>query len=89
MLDDINLMGGSNGELQVLTNRLVERAVAYELEVSTEKSKIMTNSTNSIHADVSMNGEKLEEVTSFEHLEGTLCKEGTCSGKSTSALPQQ
>ena len=42
--DDIDLMGGSNDELQDLTNRLVDRATAYKMEVSTEKSKIMTTS---------------------------------------------
>ena len=44
-------MGGSNGELQDLANRLVDRATAYGMEVSTEKSKIMTNSKN-ISADI-------------------------------------
>ena len=57
--DDIVLMGGSNGELQDLTNRLVDRATAYGKEVSTEKSKIMTNSTN-ISADISMISKKFQ-----------------------------
>ena len=46
-----------------------------------EKSKIMTNSTNNISADISMNGQKLEEVTSFKYLGATLCKDGTCSAE--------
>ena len=50
--DDTDLMGDSNGELQDLTNRLVDRATAYAIEVGTEKSKIMTNSTNNISADI-------------------------------------
>ena len=54
--DDIDLMGGSNGELQDLTNRLVDRATAHEMGVGTEKSKIMIDSTNSISADISMKG---------------------------------
>ena len=33
--DDIDLMGGSSGESQDLTNRLVDRATAYGIEVST------------------------------------------------------
>ena len=49
--------------------------------VSTEKSKIMTNSTNNISEDISMNGQKLEEVISFKYLEETLCKDGTCSAE--------
>ena len=55
--DDIDLMGGSNGELQDLTNRLVDRATVYGMEVSKEKSKIMTNRTNNISAVISMTAE--------------------------------
>ena len=51
------------------------------MEVSTEKSKIMINSTNNIGADISMNGQKLEEVTSFKYLGPTLCKDGTSSAE--------
>ena len=52
-----------------------------ESGVSTEKSKIMTNSMNSINAGISMKGQKLEEVTSFKFLGATLCKDGTCSAE--------
>ena len=79
--DDIDLTGGNGGELQDLTNRLVDRATAYEMGVSTEKSKIMTNSMNNISAHIGMNGQKLEEVTSF--------KDGTCSAEVASRLPVQ
>ena len=48
LADDIDPMGGSNGELQDLTIRLVDRATAHGMEVSPEKSRIMTNSTNNI-----------------------------------------
>ena len=44
---------------------LTDRARVNGLEVSTEKKKIMTNSTNNINADITMNGQKLEDVTSF------------------------
>ena len=40
----------------------------------------MTNNMN-ISADISMNGQKLEEVISFQYLRVTLCKNGTCSAK--------
>ena len=50
------------------------------MEISTEKSKIMTNSTNNISADISMHGKKLEEVTSHKYQRVTcLCKDSTCS----------
>ena len=79
--DDIDLMGGSNTELQDLTNRLVTRASAYGMEVSTEKSKVMVNSTTNISANITMNGDPLEEVTSFKYLGATLSKDGTCTAE--------
>ena len=72
-------MDSSSSELQNLTNRLIDRATAYGMKVSTEKSKIMTTSTNNITADISMHGQKLEEVTTFEYLEATPYKDGICS----------
>ena len=53
--NNIDLMGGSSDELQGLTNRHIDRATAYGMEVSTEKSKIMTNSLNNISADINTN----------------------------------
>ena len=44
--DDIDLLAGSNRELQVnkLTNRLVESSKSHGMEISQENSKIMVNS---------------------------------------------
>ena len=84
--DDMN---GSSGELQDVTNRLIDKATAYGKEVSTEKRKRKTNSTNNVSADISMNGQKLEEVTSFKYLGGTLCKNGTCSAEFRIGIEQQ
>ena len=50
------------------------------MEISTEKSKIRTKSTNNISAGISINSQKLE-VISFKYLGSTLCKEGTCSAE--------
>ena len=75
--DDIDLLAGSNNELQELTDRLVDRSGAYGMEVSSEKSKVMVNSTNDeVHADITMNGQKLEEVEGFKYLGATLTKDG-------------
>ena len=41
----------------------------------------MTNRLNNISADISINGQKLEEVISFQYLRVTLCKNGTCSAE--------
>ena len=76
--DDIDLMDGGNGELKDLTNRLVIRATAHGMEVSTDKSKNMTDSTKNVSTDIGMDGQKLEEITSFKHLETILCKDSPC-----------
>ena len=79
--DNINLMDSSNDDLQDLTNRFIYRTTAYGMDVNTENSKIMANSTNNISADISMNSQKVEEVTSFKYLGATLCKDSTCSAE--------
>ena len=68
---EIDLMSGSNGELQDLTNRLVNRTTAYRIEVGTERSK---NIINNISADITMNSQKLEEATSLKYLGATPAK---------------
>ena len=51
------------------------------MKVSTEKSKIMTNSMIDISTDISMNGQKLNDVTSLKYLGATMCTDGTCSAQ--------
>ena len=79
--DNINLMTGSNSELQELTNKLVATASAYGMEISTVKSKVMVNSTNNASVSIIMDGEKLEEVSSLKYLGATLTKDGTCKAE--------
>ena len=88
--DDIDLMAGSNTELQDLTNKLTDRATAYGMEVSTSKSKIMKNSLDNSPANITMTGEPLEEVSNFKYLGAVLSKDGSCAdeirARITSAL---
>jgi hypothetical protein len=46
------------------------------MEVSTEKSKIMLNSTANTRAKICMNRQQLEEVDTFKYLGSTLTKDG-------------
>ena len=64
----MDLMVGSSGEFQDLTNSIIDRAKAYSMKVRTEESKIMTNSMNNISVDIDINDQKLEEVVSFKYL---------------------
>ena len=38
------------------------------MEVSVEKTKLMTNNTSGISTEFKVNGQKLEAVTSFKYL---------------------
>ena len=51
------------------------------MEVSTEKNNVMIISTNNISTDISINGQKLDKVTSFKYVGATLRKYGTCSAE--------
>ena len=53
--DDIDLMGGSNDELQELTDRLSNSAREYGMDISSEKSKVMVNSGDNTTVQISMN----------------------------------
>ena len=59
------------------------------MEVSTEKSKIIINGTNNVSADITMNDQKLEEVTSFKYKGQPCVKMAPAQQKSASELPQQ
>ena len=72
--DYTDLLGSSSSELHDLTIRPVDRATANGMEGSTEKSKIMSNGTNNISADISMDGQKLEEVAILSTWEQTCGK---------------
>ena len=79
--DDIDLLGGSNGESQDLTNRIEDRGTAHGMEVGTDKNKIMISSTRTFSANSNMTGKKLEEVTSFKYPRATVCNNVTYSAE--------
>ena len=61
--DDIDLIAGSNDELQTLTNKLSNSASRYGMQISVEKGKIMINSNHrNLHTNIKLYGENLEEV---------------------------
>ena len=74
--DDIDLIAGTNSELQELTNRLSEASKDYGMEVSKEKSKTMVNSKNE-SATIMMDGTLLENVKTFKYLGSTLKSDGS------------
>ena len=49
------------------------------MEISAEKSKLMTNKTGGINTEIKINGQKLETVTSFKYLGSVITDEGSKS----------
>ena len=47
------------------------------MEVSAEKTKLVTNNTSGISREIKVNGQKLETVTSFKYLGSILTDEGS------------
>ena len=75
--DDIDASAGEKEELAKLVERLDEASTAYGMEISTEKTKLMTNNTRGINTEIKVNGQKLETVTSFKHLGSVITDEGS------------
>ena len=66
--DDIDGLAGEEEELAKLVERLDKAFTAYCMEISAEKTKLMTNNTSGINTEIKVNGLKLETVTSFKYL---------------------
>ena len=47
------------------------------MEISAEKTKLMTNNTSAINTEINVNGQKLETVTSFKYLGSVITDEGS------------
>ena len=66
--DDIDCLAGEEEGLAKL---------AYGLEISAEKTRLMTNNTSGINTEIKVNGQKLETVTSFKYLGSVITDEGS------------
>ena len=47
------------------------------MEISAEKTKLMTNNTSGINTEIKVNGQKLETVTNFKYLGSVITDEGS------------
>ena len=75
--DDIEGLAGEEEELAKLVERLDKASTAHGMEISAEKTKLMTNNTRSINTEIEVNGQKLETVTSFKYLGSVITNEGS------------
>ena len=75
--DDIDGLAGEEEELAKLVEHLDKASTAYSVEISAEKTKLMTNNTSGISKEIKVNRLKLETVTRFRHLGGVASDEGS------------
>ena len=75
--DYIDDLAGDEEELAKLVGRLDKASTAYGMEISAEKTKLMTNNTSGINAEIKVDGQKLETVTSFKYLGSVVSDEGS------------
>ena len=47
------------------------------MEISVERTKLMTNNTSGINTEIKVNGQKLETVTSFKYLGSVVNDDGS------------
>ena len=55
-------------ELEALVESLDKTCTRYKMEISAEKTKLMTNSANDIQREIKVKGQKLGTVTSFKYI---------------------
>ena len=52
-------------------------STAYGMEISAEKTKLVTNNTSGINSEIKVYGQMLETVTSFKYLGSVITDEGS------------
>ena len=60
-----------------LVEPLNKASTACGMEISGEKSKLMTNNTSGMNTEIKVNGQKFETVTSFKYLCSVITDKGS------------
>ena len=74
--DDIDGLAGKEEELASLVDHVDKTSAAFDMEISAEKTKLMTNNATGISIDIKINSEKLGEVDSFKFLGAVITDQG-------------
>ena len=75
--DDIDALAEEEQELEALVESLDKTCTRYKMEISAEKTKLMTNSASVTKREIKVNGQKLGTVTSFKYLEAVVSDYGS------------
>ena len=75
--DDIVVKAEEEEEAGVLTDRLDRTTTRYKMEISPDKTKVMTNNPNGFQREIKIKGQRLEEVENFKYLGAIISNEGS------------
>ena len=75
--DDIDALAEEEQELEALVESLDKTCTIIKMEISAEKTKLMTNSANGIQRQIKVKGQKLGTVTSFKYLGAVVSDDGS------------
>ena len=74
---EIDALVGKEEEIVKLVNHLDTASTTYGMEISAEKTKLMTNNIKGISLGIRIGGQKLETVQSFKYLGSVVTDEGS------------
>ena len=74
--DDIGALAEEEQELEALVESLDKTRTRYKMEISAEKTRLMTNCANSIQREIKVKGQKLGPLTSFRYLGAVVSDDG-------------
>ena len=77
--DDIDGSAEEEEELAKLVECLDKASTTYGMEITAEKTELMTNNTSGINTEIDVNGQKLETVASFKYPGSVITDEGSKS----------
>ena len=86
-MNDIDGLAGEEEELAKVFECLNKVSTAYGMEISAEKTKLMTNNTSGISTEIKVNRQKLQTVTNFKYLGSIIAQTTAALTKSSDALP--
>ena len=76
--DDIDALAEEEQGLEALVENLDKTCTWHKMEISAEKTKLMTNSANGIQREIKVKGQKLgTTVTSFKYLVAVVSDDGS------------
>ena len=75
--DDIDGLAEEEQWLEASVESLGKTCTRYKIEISAEKTKLMTNSANCIQREIKVKGQKLGTVTNFKYLGTVVSDDGS------------